>query len=148
MIKDCVSNIGIYAELSERLSAALEYIRSVGADGFSEETVEIADKDVFAMHQLYTTKSEAGRLYENHKEYIDVQYVLEGTEVIRVTDVSGLNVAKAYDTDAALYDYDDGTDVKLGSGDFVILYPHDAHVPQLQLGAPADVKKIVVKVRV
>ena len=150
MIKDSVSNIGIYSELSERLSAALKYINSISAEGFGEETVEISGKDVYAMHQVYRTKSETGRLYENHKDYIDVQYVLEGTEVIRVTDVGGLNVAKAYDpdTDAALYDYDDGTDVKLGAGDFVILYPHDAHVPQLQLGAPADVKKIVVKVRV
>ena len=39
----------------------------------------------------------------------------------------------------ALYDLADGTDVKLGSGDFVILWPQDAHVPQLQSDSPSDV---------
>lgn len=119
------------------------------ADGFKEETVEISGKDVYAMHQVYATESEEGRLYENHKVYIDIQFVLEGTETIRVTDVEDLTLSTNYDedTDAALYELGDGTDVKLAAGDFVILYPHDAHVPKLMTGSPADVKKIVVKVK-
>jgi YhcH/YjgK/YiaL family protein len=62
----------------------------------------------------------------------------------------GLSATMEYDSekDVILYDLADGTDVKLESGDFVILYPHDAHVPTLQSGSPADVKKIVLKVRV
>ncbi len=46
-----------------------------------------------------------------------------------------------------LYDLADCTDVKLESGDFVILNPHDPNVPTLQSGSPADVEKIVLKVR-
>ena len=116
----------------------------------SGATVEIDGKDVYAMHQIYTTKSDEGRLYENHKEYVDVQYVLEGTEIIRVTDAGGLSVTNEYNSenDVALFALADGTDVKLGPGDFVVLFPHDAHVPQLMSGSPDDVKKIVIKVRV
>lgn len=150
MIKDSIANTELYASLSSRLSQALNYLGSVEAKDFQEETVEIDGKDVYAMHQVYRTKSDEGRLYENHKEYIDVQYVVEGTEIIRVTDVGGLSVTTPYnpENDAALYALEDGTDVKLAAGDYVVLFPHDAHVPQLMSGAPDDVKKIVIKVRV
>ena len=150
MIKDSISHIDHYTHLSERLSLALNYLRSVDSDTFKEETVEISGSQVYAMHQAYDTESEAGRLYENHNDHIDVQFVLDGTEIIRVTDVRDLAVTTEYnaDSDATLYAYGDGTDVKLDSGDFVVLFPHDAHVPKLMSGSPAAVKKVVVKVAV
>ena len=150
MIRDSVKHSDLYANLSDNISQALGYLKTVDAANFEAETVEISGKDVFAMHQLYTTVSDEGRLYESHRSYIDVQFVLEGTEIIRVADMRGLSATMEYDSekDVILYDLADGTDVKLESGDFVILYPHDAHVPTLQSGSPADVKKIVLKVRV
>ena len=149
MIKDSIQNVELYSSLSEPISIALNYLASVDGDGFEEKTVEISGKDVYAMHQIYATEPEDGRLYENHNVYIDVQFVLEGTETIRVTDVRDLKPTTEYmaDSDATLYELDEGTDVRLGAGDFVILYPHDAHVPKLMTGSPADVKKIVVKVK-
>ena len=86
MIKDSVANVDLYSSVSRRLSGALSYLKTVSADMFEEETVEIEGQDVYAMHQLYETKSEEGRLYESHVTYIDVQYVLRGSEVIRVRD--------------------------------------------------------------
>ena len=150
MIKDSIAHIDQYAQLSDRLSRALNYLGSVDAANFQEEMVEISGSEVYAMHQVYTTKPDTGRFYENHKAHIDVQFVLEGTEVIRVTDVKSLSATTEYeeDSDVTLYELSDGTDVKLGNGDFVILFSHDAHVPQLASGSPADVKKIVVKVKV
>ena len=150
MIKDSVAHTDLYSGLSDGISQALAYLSSVDAEGFKEETIELSGTDVFAMHQLYTTASDEGLLYESHRSYIDVQFVLEGTEIIRVADMRGLSATMEYDTekDVILYELADGTDVKLEAGDFVILYPHDAHVPTLQSGSPADVKKIVLKVRV
>lgn len=150
MIKDSVEHSDLYSSLSDGISQALGYLKTVDAADFKAETVEISGKDVFAMHQLYTTVPEVGRLYESHRAYIDVQFVLEGSEIIRVADMRGLSATMAYDSekDVILYELGGGTDVKLEAGDFVILYPHDAHVPTLQSGSPADVKKIVLKVRV
>ena len=150
MIKDSVANVDLYSSVSRRLAGALSYLETVSADMFEEETVEIEGQDVYAMHQLYETKSEEGRLYESHVTYIDVQCVLRGSEVIRVRDAGDLDVTTAYnaENDVTLYQLDDGTDVRLVSGDFVVLFPHDAHVPQLQTDRPSQVKKIVIKVRV
>ena len=35
-----------------------------------------------------------------------------------------------------------------GSGFFAVVFPDDAHIPQLAVGTPAEVKKIVMKVPV
>ena len=150
MIKDSVTHADHYTQLSKGISQALDYLKSVEASGFHAETVEISGTGVYAMHQLYKTVSDDGRLYESHRKYIDVQFVLEGNEIIRVTDRSSLSPTMEYDgeKDVILYELAAGTDVKLVAGDFVILYPHDAHVPTLQSGSPADVKKIVIKVAV
>ena len=150
MIKDSIDNIDLYSPISERISRALHYLGTVDAAGFEEKTVQIDGDYLYAMHQAYTTESATGRFYENHTNHIDVQFVLDGTEIIRVTDVRQLISTSDYDSndDVTLYEYSDGTDVKLGAGDFVILFPHDAHVPKLESGSPVGVKKIVLKVRV
>ena len=41
-----------------------------------------------------------------------------------------------------------GFDVRLGSGYFAVVFPDDAHIPQLAAGEPGEVKKVVVKVPV
>ena len=37
---------------------------------------------------------------------------------------------------------------RLGAGYFAVVFPDDAHIPQLAVGTPAEVKKIVMKVPV
>ena len=150
MIKDSLERIGLYACISEKISQALDYLTTVDPDDFGVDRVELGSSGMVALHQQYTTGSDADRQYENHTEHIDVQFVVSGTETIRVTDVRDLAVTTAYDpsNDVTLYGLADGTDVRLIAGDFVILFPHDAHIPQLQTVSPADVDKIVVKIRV
>ena len=101
------------------------------------------------MFQTYLTEGDRGRFYEAHQNYLDIQFILSGVEVIRVTNVETLQVSTPYDSgrDVALYNLDPGTDVILYAGDFAILYPHEAHLPKLPLSSPAKVEKIVVKVR-
>ncbi len=41
-----------------------------------------------------------------------------------------------------------GTVVRLGPGDFTVLFPHGGHLPKLPLGKTSPVKKIIFKVRV
>ena len=150
MIVDRLSNSDIYASLGERFAAAFAFLRSVGPSDFEEKTVEIDGRHVFAMFQPYETAGDAGSEYEAHVAYADLQYVLEGEETIRVTDVEPLTPTTEYhaENDYTLFRLGPGTDVRLVSGDFVLLFPQDAHVPKLATSSPGSVKKIVVKIRV
>lgn len=132
MIKDCVANIGLYTCISKNMTYALLYLQTINLPGFRVETKELSS-DVVVLHQEYATEPLEGRLFENHTDHTDVQALSAATEYSPSDGVT-------------LYALADGTDVRLSSGDFVILFPHDAHVPKLQSGSPASVKKVVVKI--
>lgn len=149
MILDNVRNRNTYYNLGDRLKVALEYLGTISKSAVPEGRVEIAGTDVYATFDQYQTEGTEGRLYESHRIYLDVQYVIEGRETIRVRGVEGLTTATPYDgnKDIAFYTLTDGTDVRLFSGDFLVLFPQDAHVPKLICSGTASVRKVVVKVR-
>jgi len=84
---------------------------------------------------------------ELHREYIDVHILLEGKERIGWKDIDGLmSCVQTYDseTDSALYQDLPTTYVDLVPGQFVIVYPEDAHAPLIGNGR---IRKLVAKVK-
>ena len=110
------------------------------------------ENGVYAMVQGYTTHLRKDSKYEAHKAYIDIQIILSGTEIIAVEPLEDMHkypCVRPYEYDAELYENNpDGIDHVLSAGDFLVLYPQDAHMPGVCVGAPSEVKKIVVKVPV
>ena len=84
--------------------------------------------------------------FEAHREYLDLQYILEGDEQMEYADLKYVTEVSPYvaENDAAFYQ-GEGSRLKLHAGDFVIFYPTDAHKPGLGNGT---VRKVVVKIPV
>ena len=167
MIADAIQNKKLYAGISPGLALALDYVETVKADDFTVQTIEVDGRQVYAMNQSYITEPAEGRQYEAHRRYIDVQYIVEGEEVIRAAELSGMESRSAYDAEkdiqwfmpasvepAAGAGAVQGTDsgavsvIHLKAGQFGIFFPRDAHMPKLAAGSPGAVKKVVVKVAV
>ena len=150
MIFDTIAQASLYKPLSPRIASALSFIEGVEPAAFKTGQVEIEDRDIFAIFQELITEPVEGRQYEAHREYIDIQYLLAGEEVIRVTNLASLSEAVPYDKerDITFYHAAPGNDLLLREGDFVILFPQDAHLPKIPPAGPAEVRKVVVKVRV
>lgn len=123
--------------------AALEAFPPVGQ-------ADIDGEEVFASVQSYDTKPHADIPWECHREYIDIQFVYSGKEKVGVAPVAGI---PGFDYDQAndiafTQDKTEGEWVPLEAGDFVVLFPEDAHRPRGYFAdAPEAVQKIVVKVR-
>ncbi len=117
----------------------------------AEETkYEIQGDDIFAIIASYNTKEP--HKFEAHREYVDIQCLLEGQEIIESTALNGLTVDTPYDRqkDVALYVSTDSrkTVSYLEPGIFIAFFPHDAHMPGVSVGdSPAFVKKVVVKIK-
>lgn len=106
---------------------------------------------MFALVQSYDTAAPFERKYESHRDYIDIQYVAAGTEVIYYAPTDRLQAVTDYHAanDYQLYaDPSAATPLHLAAGSFAIFYPQDGHKPGCINGAACRIKKIVIKARV
>ena len=98
----------------------------------------------------YETKPVNENGYEVHRKFIDIQYLLKGTEKNCFLPIEKLKETKAYseEKDAAFYEAKvPAQEMMLGDGYFAIYWPQDGHMPCLSAAGAEMVKKLVVKVR-
>jgi YhcH/YjgK/YiaL family protein len=155
-----VAIVGLLSEVLERytgddaVSAGLRYLASLGGKplatkpGAEPVRVEVDGKNIFALHQSYTTKPVNEGRFEAHRRYIDLQYIASGTELIRIAPLPEGITTDPYDseTDLEFFHLKEGSDLLLKPGMVAIIYPEDLHAPNLANGDPALVQKVVVKV--
>ncbi|BCR06890.1 DUF386 domain-containing protein [Desulfuromonas versatilis] len=148
MVIDSLDNAARYAGLGQGIARALEYLAATDLAAAADGRYEIDGERIFAMIQSYPTKPPEQGFWEAHRRYVDVQYVVSGTERFGYANLAGLQ-AKPYDEQRDLVVLEGTGDFfEVGAGSFVILFPQDAHMPGLQAGAAQQVKKVVVKVAV
>ncbi len=104
----------------------------------------------FALEQVYQTKPRTEGFFETHRKYIDLQVLVEGEEVMEVSDFSRLTVKQPYNAERDLIIYEDtgaASLLRLAPGLAAIYFPVDAHMGSLRTGATAAlVRKVVVKI--
>lgn len=145
-----------------KFKRALEYLEAVLKGGTIEnrrlltlpvnafEKVDL-DENNFGLEQVYHSKERENCFFESHRQYIDVQFILEGEEIIEVADIDNLVVNFTYNQDMDLVKYNDNKNaslIKLQKGDVAIFYPKDGHMPCVKLNESVKVVKTVVKVKV
>ena len=150
MILDTIQNAASYAGLHAGIDLALKAVAEYTPENYVTGRIEIDGDNVFLNRNAYATADPAKAVFEAHRAYVDVMYMVEGEETIYVKPTSQLsNITSAYDAngDYLLADFDqDATPVHLTAGSFIILLPQDAHAPGCWVDSPKDVKKIVGKV--
>ena len=153
MILDCMENAGLYAGvaagLKEMLDAELAYAGRPEASGGQK----IHGEAMYINDCRYETKPmDADARHEAHRRYIDVMYMVEGEEAIYVKPTDRLReVTRPYDAagDALLAAIDgDETVVRLKAGQFIVLFPQDAHCPARCAGECRRVRKLIGKLAV
>jgi YhcH/YjgK/YiaL family protein len=133
------------------LLKALDFLRRPGIADLPDGRHNIDGDKVFALVQRYETLPMERPRFEAHRQYVDVQFMAAGAEVIGWAPLGSVRVDEPYDAvkDVCFGEAAGGwTPVRLEAGQLAVLYPEDAHAPRLAAGAPATVAKIVVKVAV
>ena len=147
---------------NKKFDKAFEYLEKVLKDGTVENhrlmklpigafEKEDLDNFNFALEQVYNSKMRSECFFESHKKYIDVQFILQGEEIIEVSNFNDLNVNFSYAEDMDLIKYDDtsiSSHIRLKKGDVAIFFPEDAHMPCVKVNESLKVIKTVVKVQV
>ena len=150
MIFDTLDQSDRYLALSPHFAKAFAFLKNM-TDDVAIGRHDIEGDDIYALVQDYATTAVETRQYEVHRQYLDVQYIHRGRELIYWSPLDLLTEeTMAYSTehDAELYAYDQkGVPFEIGPGQFSILYPTDGHIPCCSVQGPAQVRKVVVKVR-
>lgn len=110
-------------------------------------TQELEGKHLFVAVSEYNSKDLNETKYESHKKYIDIQYVISGTEKMGLTRLDEVQLDGNYDEekDLAFYVSDKGEYHTATPGNFLVFFPDDVHRPSVKAGESVLVKKAVVK---
>jgi len=134
----------MHFETWERIQKAIDCIRSGELEELAPGRHELFDGAYVNVFE-YQTKTEG--LYEAHRKYIDIHYLICGCETIRITDINKMHVEKEYDEEGdCLLGSAEGKSYLLKKGQFMVVLPEEAHLPGLEAGSPGHVKKAVLKV--
>jgi len=148
MIVDVIEKNKCYHNLVEGLDAAFEYLQSHNLKDLPAGKHEVDGGNVFALVQDYETKPADECFFERHEKYIDVQYVVYGSELIGYAPLLEQEVVEEFNKE---HDYGlhkgAASFVKVDAGMFAIFFPGDLHMPGTAAKA-AKVRKIVVKVKI
>lgn len=150
MIFDNLSNLDLYKSLSPDIYEGLKFLREADAN-IANGVYQITPR-VKAIVSEYETKPQNPNGYEAHRQYIDIQYTLQGQERVACLPIEELNETKPYseESDCALYSSESilqPSYLTLKPGYFAIFFPPDGHMPGLCADVPTKVKKVVVKVK-
>jgi biofilm protein TabA len=146
MIVDRLGNRAVDAHLPSRVRQALEYLRTTDMNAIQLGRHEIDGDRLFALVQEYTTRPANECVWEAHRKYIDVQYVVRGVERMGHAPLARMVVRTPYDPerDVTLFERGDAF-VTVNEGAFAIFGPDDVHSPCVAANDPAPVRKVVVK---
>jgi biofilm protein TabA len=150
MIIDRIENAHFYVPLHKGFKQAFAVLADPTLAQKPDGRYSIDGDDVFYLVQHYTTKPIDQGRFESHRKYIDIQTLLAGEELLAYSPTKGLEVVEPYSEAKDIMFYRVGTLVaqtRLEPGLFCLLYPHDAHLPSCQLACPAEVHKVVFKIR-
>ena len=150
MIIDRLENAFRYNVLNAGIAKAFAYLQSTDLAAIVPGKYEIDGDNIFAIVQEYQTLSTEAEQMEAHKKYIDVQYMINGEELIGHAVLQDQIPSQVYEetTDFMLFWEQPSFFSKLQTGMFMIFYPTDLHMPCIKINEPATVKKLVIKVKV
>ncbi len=148
MITDTIANASNYS-LGPAWDKAFAFLETINGDT-PDGDYPIDGKSIFAIVMSYETKEPDQAKFEAHQKYADIQSTLVGAEGIAVVQTEDLTATTEYeeDRDVTFYNTPETipTLVDVYPGSFAYLLPQDCHMPQLAVGAPQMIKKVVVKI--
>ncbi|MBJ9275691.1 YhcH/YjgK/YiaL family protein [Citrobacter amalonaticus] len=134
--------------LPEELRQAIEYIKVNVTETTEKGKHEIDGSRLFYLISEDMTEPFEKRRAEYHARYLDIQIVLKGQEgmTFSVLPAGKPDTDWLADKDIAfLAEGEQEKTLILNEGDFVVFYPQEVHKPLCAVGAPAPVRKAVVK---
>ncbi|WP_428024849.1 YhcH/YjgK/YiaL family protein [Arcobacter sp.] len=134
---------------------AFDYLENISNDIFQikdkECIKEFLDENIFVLKQAYKTKNREDCFFESHRKYIDIQYMVKGSEIMDVSSLDNLDVIQDYDEEKDFTKYSSKkpfSSLLIKDKELAIFYPNDAHQPCIKVDDSTLIYKAVIKIPV
>ncbi|MDR2008468.1 MAG: YhcH/YjgK/YiaL family protein [Alphaproteobacteria bacterium] len=147
MIVDYLKNKHLYTDA--KIAKILNFIANTDFSKIEGDKITIDDDNFFMLSSMQTKDITDG-FWEAHRKYIDIHYILEGAEMFGYENIGELQVDKDYNPDKDMITYVGAmkNPIILKQGMFAVVYPEDAHMPNVSPnGEKIPLKKIVFKIK-
>lgn len=136
-----------YRGIHPNLDLALEHITPEFLSSVTDQRVALKGTDVYATRYTYETVPEEDNFFEAHKKYLDIHIMVDGSEGVEIAPPDTLSPLRQKD-DFYAYQGQGHYKLTLSPGDFLVVFPNDAHKIKMRLGDPETVSKVVFKVKI
>ncbi len=140
--KDLKRYAAVIPGLEEAIAAADKL------ESYEPATVPLSGSNKILVQKLTTKAWETSQL-EAHREFLDIQYIVKGKEVVGWAPVDTLTPADEFNTakDKGMYT-GKNYPMEIAEGYCYVVYPEDAHAPGTYLDEAGEVTKLVIKLKV
>ncbi len=146
MILDTIHNAERYHAMHPGFKAAFDWLKS----RTTGPRLPAGRQDIDGSRLYATVITEGGRgqaraRFETHRRYIDIQYVVEGFDLMGWRHLDSTLKGKGFDAAKDLEFYEERPEwwIPVPSGHFAVFFPEDAHAP---MAGETPMYKLVAKV--
>lgn len=139
-----------------KIKQGLQFLKGLSENDFADfepgesKRMEIDGEAVFASLQKYYGKRQEEAMPEAHRKYIDLQFVLKGSELIRCIPLKDCEITVPYseEKDICFLSGRAGTMLEMKPGRVAVLFPEDVHAPCIKTENTELIFKCVVKIAI
>ena len=137
--------LGIHPNLDEALKRVTpEFLSSLGT-----QRVDIIPGQVWCTKFTYETISDDESFFEAHEKFLDIHLMLDGSERVEIASPGCLQCFDSKpENDFYAYRGEGTHKLVLAPGNFLVVWPDDAHKIKMMLTHPETVTKAVFKVKI
>ena len=149
MIYDKIENLSVYFDSSSKFAKVESVLSEFLKNPFDSGKIEIDGDNMWCNVAKYNVEDGTPIKYEAHKEYADVQIMVDGEENIGWANLNECNITEDFKEgcDIAFMDAPNGQLFALRKGYFMVFFPEDAHAPCRKSENADFAHKLVFKVR-
>ncbi|MFI3115908.1 MAG: YhcH/YjgK/YiaL family protein [Clostridia bacterium] len=150
MNKNYLKTICLCKETQDDIQTCVDYIENNDISKLAPGKYPFEGKELSIHIAEYPTDVPEKRIWEAHAKFIDLHYIISGTEQIWVQDVSKMKVGELDVNRDFIPLEGEGFDkiAVMTPGDFCMCLPHEGHKTGVAIDGSVPIKKAIFKILV
>ncbi len=147
MILDRIEHFERYIEIIPEIYDVIKFVEKTKKENLPAGKYPL--QNGFALIQEGTTRRFDDADFEVHREYLDIQVIVSGSEYVEYADMTTLKTKVPFDLEKDLELMSgEGSKILIKPDTFYILYPTDGHKPCCHEDIPTNYKKVLAKIKI